>query len=142
MYHAVEASRCKHRYVFILFNLIFCLFFKFKGNIKILLRSFQGSHLSFFQFLSRCNVNWFNRSKKRLVLGPVDVKENLILYIFTVKKDIQSFYRCQNGSWHSENSQLKQIIQQNNQNLAHASWSARWNDCDQGIALNSDWERK
>ena len=38
-------------------------------------------------------TDWFNRSKKRGVLGSVDVKENLI-YIFTVKKDIQSFYRC------------------------------------------------
>ena len=24
----------------------------------------------------------------------------------------------------------------------HVSWNERWNDCDQGIVLNSDWERK
>ena len=83
--------------MFLFYLILHLLIFKFKENIKILLRSFQGSHFSFFQFLSRWNVNGFNRSKKRRVLGSVDVKENLI-YIFTVKKDIQSIYRCQNRS--------------------------------------------
>ena len=36
------------------------------------------------------------------------------------------------------------IIQSTNQDVkkAHESWSARWNDCDRCMVLNSDWERK
>ena len=141
MYQAVEASRCKHRYVFILFNLIFCLFLNLKKTLKFYFVLFREVIFLFFQFLSRWNVNWFNGSKKRRVLGSVDVKENLI-YIFTERKISKAFISVRTGVNTQKINQLKQIIQQTNQNLAHASWSARWNDCDQGIALNSDWVRK
>ena len=93
MYNDVEASRCKHRYVFILFNLIFCLFLNLKKTLKFYFVLFREVIILFSIPIAMKRTDWFNRSKKRGVLGSVDVKENLI-YIFTVKKDIQSFYRC------------------------------------------------